>query len=644
MSGGRADKTAIRDYGLIGDCHGAALVSGDGAVDWCCLGRFDAEPVFCRLLDRDRGGFLSVTPTANCTTTRAYVADTNLLRTICTAASGEAAITDFMPVGRRPGSGTHNYVELVAPKQLVRIVEARQGAIELRIRYRPSLAFGAERPRLQFGANVITAGAGPMLLHDVIGFSLRDDAAEAVVTLRAGQRLMLILAATHVDAQSALAAVERQRAATTAFWREWIAYCRYRGPYAESVKRSLLAIKLLIYAPSGALVAAPTTSLPEEIGGSRNWDYRYCWLRDTAFVLYSLAIAGYGGEARRFSRFLPRVCAATAPNLQIMYGIEGETALHERTINHLRGYAGSRPVRIGNDAFDQRQIDVYGEVLDWALLYKTLGGACDAEWRALLAALADHVADHWREPDQGLWEMRRPAQHHVHGKIMSWVALDRAITLLGGNERWQRERDDIVADVLARGVVDGHLRQTYETQAIDAALLLVPMSGFPLDPRVFRNTVAAVEHALREGDFLNRYRTDDGVAGGEGAFLMCSFWLVDAYLQTGRRAEAEALFTRMLGHANDVGLFSEEIDPRSGAFLGNFPQAYTHLALIGSAAHLQLHAQHGAGALRGTYADRTKRMVTATLGWKALWAVFRATWKVGRILPSRASILELDAA
>jgi alpha,alpha-trehalase len=634
----------IRDYALIGDCHGAALVGRNGAIDWCCLGRFDAEPVFCRLLDADRGGFLSVAPTSGCAVARAYIEGTNLLRTVFTALGGELALIDFMPVGRRRGSATHDYVDLVAPRRLVRIVEALRGTIEVCIRYRPSVAFGRERTRLHLAEGAIVTDGGPVLLHDVVGFALEDDEALAIVTLTAGQRVVLILDAERPDARQVLAAVEQHRAATTAYWREWIAYCRYRGPYAEQVRRSLLTIKLLIYAPSGALVAAPTTSLPEEIGGCRNWDYRYCWLRDTAFVLYALAIAGYGGEARRFSRFLPRVCAATSPELKIMYGIGGETVLHERAIEHLRGYAGSRPVRVGNAAFDQRQIDVHGEILDWALLYKTLGGGCDASWRALLAALADYIADHWSEPDQGLWEMRGAARHHVYGKIMSWVALDRAIALVGANDRWQRERDRIVSEVVACGLAHGHLVQAYGSQEVDAALLLVPMTGFPLDARVFRNTVAAVEQVLRNGDFVHRYRTDDGVVGSEGAFLMCSFWLVDAYLQLGRRAEAEALFARLVGHANDVGLFAEEIDPGTGAFLGNFPQAYTHLALVGSAAHLQLYHQHGPTALHGGHADRARRMVSATLGWRALWAVFKATWKVGRILPSRASMLDLDDA
>jgi GH15 family glucan-1,4-alpha-glucosidase len=635
----------IRDYALVGDCHGSALVGRDGSVDWCCLRRFDADPVFCRILDSDRGGFLSLAPLTKFSVARSYVDGTNILQTVFTTEESELVVTDFMPVGRRRGSGTHNYVDLVAPHWLVRIVEISRGdAIDVRIAYRPTLDFGRNRAHLKLEENAISVDRGPFLAHNATGFTLTDDLAEANVSLQRGQRLVLVVSAQRLDVGKALAQSDRYRAITTAFWREWLGYCRYRGPYAEHVRRSLLTIKLLIYAPSGALAASPTTSLPEEIGGVRNWDYRYCWLRDTAFALYALAAAGYGGEARRFSRYLPRVCAATAPELRIMYGIDGETDLEEETLDHLPGYRGSRPVRIGNAAFSQRQIDVYGEILDWALLFETLGGKLDADGRAMLAALADYVADHWHEPDHGLWEMRGPLLHHVHGKIMSWVALDRAIRLIGRNDRWERERDRIVAEVQSRGGgrEHGYLIQAYDRPRADAALLLIVMTAFPAADSLLRNTIAAVESELRSRHFVYRYRSDDGVAGDEGAFLICSFWLVDAYLCIGRHAEAKELFERLLASANDLGLYAEEVQPADGAFLGNFPQAYTHLALIGSAAHLQLCEQRGGEALRGSYADRAKLMVAATLGWRAIWAAFRATWTVGRIFPSRESVLSLS--
>lgn len=631
----------IRDYGLIGDCHGAALVGRDGSIDWCCLGRFDAEPILCRILDDDHGGYLSVTPKGDFSSRRSYLEGTNILETVFTTAEGELALTDFMPVGRKRGTGTHNYVDLDAPNWLVRQVEARRGTMDVEVRFRPSIDFGRQPARLDAQNGRVLADRGLCLVHDIGKLSIDRDTARASINVTPDRPLVLVLSPRPVDASAVRERMGQYRQATIAFWREWLAYCRYRGPYAEAVKRSLLTIKLLTYAPSGALVAAPTTSLPEALGGARNWDYRYCWLRDAVFALYALGIAGYGGEARRFSEYLPRVCAATAPDLRIMYGIEGETNLEEGSLDHLRGYCDSRPVRIGNGAYRQRQIDVYGEILDWAVLFSALGGRFGREHRAMLAALADHVADNWNEPEHGLWEARKAPTHHVHGKIMSWVALDRAIRLLGDNKRWERARDRIVSEVRERGGIDeyGHLVQAFGQRSVDASLLRAPMVAFPIEEEPMQETVAAVERELRSGNLVYRYRTDDGVKGGEGAFLICSFWLVDAYLALGRQAEAKELFERLLGLANDLGLYSEEFDPASDSLLGNFPQVYTHLALIASAAHLQLYEEQGRTALHGSDADRAKLMVHATLGWKAVWAAFSATWKVGRILPSRNSIL-----
>ncbi len=641
---GRPDPSGylpIRDYALIGDCHGSALVGRNGSIDWCCLGRFDSAPVLCRILDRNAGGFLAVAPLSESSVTRSYLDGTNILQTVFTNRDGELVVTDFMPVGRRPGSGIHDYVDLAAPHWLVRTVACTRGTIDVRIQYSPSLDFGREPPRLRLEDNAISAARGPYLAHNVTGFMLTDDVSEAVLTLRSGQELRLALSSEQIEPRGALDRIARYRAITTAFWREWIGYCRYRGPYAEQVKRSLLTIKLLIYAPSGALAAAPTTSLPEEIGGVRNWDYRYCWLRDTTFALYALAISGYGGEARRFSRYLPRVCAATAPDLKIMYGIDGEIDLDEKILGHLEGYEGSRPVRVGNGAHTQHQIDIYGEILDWAVLFEALGGKFDRDGRTMLTALADYVCDHWHEPDQGLWEMRGPPLHHVHGKVMSWVALDRAILLLGKNARWEDNRDRIVSDIDSRGGGReyGCLVQAYGRPHTDAALLLIPMTAFPIDEELLRKTIAAVEKELRSEDFVYRYHTGDGVEGHDGAFLICSFWLVDACLYVGRHAEAKELFERLLRTANDLGLYSEEVDPASSSFLGNFPQAYTHLALIASAAHLRLVAGRGLEALQGSHADRAKLMVSATLGWRAIWAAFKATWRVGQLFSSKHSIL-----
>jgi len=631
----------IGNYALIGDCHGSALVARDGSVDWCCLGRLDADPVFCRVLDASRGGFLSIEPTRKFSVNRSYAGTTNILNTMFSTDVGDLLVTDFMPVGRRPGSGIHNYVDLIAPKCLIRTIEVTRGSVEIRIRYRPTIDFGAKTSRLSIQDGHIVAEDGPVLHHTASNFLLKDDVAEATTTLNRGQRFTLVLCDQATSLTKPLDAVDPLMTVTAAFWNEWIAYCRYEGPYLEAVKRSLLTIKLLIYAPSGAVVAAPTTSLPEAIGGERNWDYRYCWLRDAAFTLYALAVAGYGGEARRFSAYLPKACAATAPDLKVVYGIEWEVDLDERIVDNFEGYRRSAPVRTGNDAYRQLQIDIYGEVLDWALLFEALGGSFDDVSRLMLKALADYVAEHWSEPDQGIWEMRGRPRHYVHGKIMSWVALDRAIALLGENDTWQRERECIAAEVLARTEC-GHLVQAYGSHDVDAALLLVPMTAFPVPDEVLTSTVDTIEGELRSGDFVYRYRTKDGLEGSEGALLICSFWLVDALLHIGRYDEAKELFGRLVAHSSKLGLYAEEIDPTTKAFLGNFPQAYTHLALIGSAAHLALFEKLGAAGLKGTYADRGKRLVSATLGWRAIWAVFKASWKVGRIWSSKVSILETE--
>ncbi len=631
------DYRPIRDYALIGDCHGAALVSREGSVDWCCLGRFDADPIFCRILDAKVGGFFSIRPIEPYALSRSYLPNTNILETRFASDSGTVILTDFMPVGRKPGSGTHNYVDLAAPHMVVRVVEAPQGSAELIIRFRPTVAFGRSRAKLRVDQGQIAVDDGAVLYHNLKGFLAVGDVAEARVKIEQGQRLLFVLAARPTLTQDPILSIDRYKSVTSAFWREWIAYCRYRGPFQDAVRRSLLAIKLLIYAPTGAIIAAPTTSLPEQIGGVRNWDYRYCWLRDSAFALYALAVTGYGGEARRFSAFLPRVCEKTAPDLKVVYGIEGEVDLAEQVITHLEGYRRSRPVRVGNAASVQIQLDVFGEILDWALLYKRLGGRFARESRAMLAALADFVAKHWREPDRGLWEMRGTPLRHTHGRIMSWVALDRALRLLGTKSDWVKAREEVANDINANAAP--HLVQAHGRRDADAALLLAPFFGFRFDDSVIARTVQAVEEELRTGDFVYRYRTSDGVAGKEGAFLICSFWLVDALLYLGRRDEAAALFERLLRVAGDLGLYSEAVDPRDLTLLGNFPQAYTHLALIGSAVHLDLYDKGGSSALMGTYADRAQRAVSATLGWRGLWAAFKATWRVGRLFPSRASVL-----
>ena len=630
----------IADYALIGDCHGSALVSRAGSIDWCCLRRFDADPVFFRLLDAGRGGFWDVMPQGPVETSRAYLPGTNILRTVFVTETGTGAVTDFMPVGRSRDASVHDYVSLNAPCWLVRRFEALDGEVRFKSRIRPrGPGFAVAPLTLSYDGKALRAK----------GFSIwcgghvepGDDGATITFDLSAGQVEDAVL--TQIEPMTdPRPHCGRLFDITRCFWQEWIEYSRYRGPYEAAVTRSALALKLMTYSPTGALVAAPTTSLPEEIGGERNWDYRFCWLRDASFTLFSLGVLGYSGEAKSFAEFLTRRCLREGVTPQIMYSIDGEPFLPECTLDHLTGYADSRPVRTGNGAFDQKQLDVHGEVLDWAELRRVLGGRMRRDEASALRAIADHVCRTWREPDQGLWEARSAPRHYTQGKVMAWVALDRALNLFGDNPVWRRERDAILDGILNEGVAGDppYLAQAFGFQEVDAALLQVPLLGLPIPRGLLDQTVKRVERELRDGDFVYRYRTEDGLQGGEGAFLVTSFWLVDALLVMDRVGEARALFDRLLTYANDVGLYAEEIDPSSRAHLGNFPQALTHLALISSAALLHLYDVAGADGIKGTHADRAKRLVGAAEG---KWALLYALWRNRgvRIFGSAKSVLDL---
>jgi GH15 family glucan-1,4-alpha-glucosidase len=603
----------IRAYALIGDCYGAALVGSDGSVDWCCLGRFDSEPVLWRLLDAGKGASFEIRPIQGSAAERAYLPDTNIMRTVFSAPEGRLTVTDFMPVGRAPDTGAQDYVTLNAPGWLIRIVEGLEGRSAVHVRYsRASVPFDGTVPMDARGSSK----AEEPFLYTSGGPSAGSPEYDEVVDIAAGERRVFVLAPAPAAEYDPPRHGERLLAITHAFWQEWCGRCRYRGPYGEAVRRSALVLKALSFAPSGAIVAAPTTSLPEEPGGVRNWDYRCSWLRDSAFVLQALAALGYSGEARRYCEYLRLCCVQTLPDLQVLYGIRGETELAERTLDHLDGYDGSRPVRVGNGAYRQKQLDIYGELADWALIYTSLGEPIDATLEAMIRSLADYVAAHWHEPDQGIWEMRGEPRHHVHGKAMAWVALDRALRLLGANSRWETARAEVLDAITAHGIHPqaGHFVQAFDERDVDAALLLLPLLNLPVDSDILARTVAAVDERLRTGDYVHRYLTPDGLPGGEGAFLICSFWLVDALLVLGRAEEARALFERLLAKANDVGLYAEEIDPASGMFLGNHPQGFTHLALINSAVHLQLYEKGGAAALAGTHADRARRATPSEPG------------------------------
>jgi GH15 family glucan-1,4-alpha-glucosidase len=634
----------IRDYAAIGDCHGAALVARDGSIDWCCLRRFDGEPCFARLLDAENGGAFELRPTVAARTQRSYVPDTNVLVTRFELEDGASAeLIDVMPVGRQPGSSAHDYTRLNAPGWLVRIVRGIAGTVPFGLHYQPIRGFGdgfgALPPsglRLERG---IASGPGVPALHATVDLSITRDTAHANFEVWPGKTHAFIVASEPLPMLDVNPAAARMVTITMAFWREWLGYCRYDGPHDEAVRRSALALKLMTYAPTGAIVAAPTTSLPESIGGSRNWDYRFCWLRDAVFSVYAMSAIGFSGEAHGLVAFLKTRCFQR-DGVRLMYGVQGD-APDEQPVEGFGGYLDSLPVRIGNAARHQQQHDVYGQLLDLALLHRALGGSFDDEERSALAAAADQAAALWRLPDAGIWEMRSAPRHFVYSKIMCWVALDRAIQLFGDNGRWGRERQAIVAAVHEHGIHGGHLVQAFGARDTDAALLAALALGFPLDKNVMRHTVDAVVRELRDGDYLRRYRTDDGLPGQDGAFLLSSFWLVDALLLLDKPKEANALFDRLLERANDLGLFAEEVDPASHAFLGNFPQTLVHLAVVNTGVRLRLHARGGVAAIAGCHADRARRHGDPAAGASRWSAWLRRAWRTRRLRGSRQSILAL---
>ena len=600
----------ISAYALIGDAHSAALVSRDGSVDWCCFHRFDGRPVFARLLDWSRGGYFRIAPVGRYAATRRYLPETNVLETRFEASAGVIVLTDCFPV--RPPTDSQGAV--VEPyHQLLRLVRCDRGQVQVRIDFAPRFDFGLTVPRLELrdpDIAVVYGGADALVFQSqthLIHPGLADCHTE--LTLHDGQEVSTALTyglphelrVERLDHVEITRRVERTRR----FWEAWAARCRYRGPYRDSVLRSALVLKALTNAPTGAIVAAPTTSLPEAIGGERNWDYRYTWLRDTALTLSALFTLGYTDEAHAFMTWLKRTTAGRAKDLRVMYGVGGERLLPEIDLVELEGYRGSRPVRIGNAASAQFQLDVYGYLLDTAWLYHRHAGEIDAAFWELLQGAVAHVAEAWTAPDQGIWEVRSEPRHFVSSKVMAWVAVDRGIRLartLGLEadlERWERVRAEIRRRVEADGVdaASGAFVQAFGSPVLDASNLLIPLVGFlpPHDPRV-RATVERTERELARKGLVYRYVDgDDGVRGDEGTFVICSWWLVDNLALAGNFPRARQLFERLLGYGNDLGLFAEQVDPITGEFLGNFPQAFSHVGLIGAAMNLDKGARRQLG-------------------------------------------------
>ncbi|WP_267145515.1 glycoside hydrolase family 15 protein [Myxococcus dinghuensis] len=587
----------IADYALVGDCHSAALVGRDGAIDWACFPRFDAPAVFCRILDARKGGCFAVAPVEAFTSTRAYLEDSNVLATTFTTPRGVLEVVDCMPVFRGGAEGTH----VGTRHALLRRVRCLSGEVLASVVVAPRFEYGAFVPRVRrtsWRTVEVVGGADALWVSSTHELVATDDAVHARWTLRAGEEAWVEAAWTpsFVERSPAdapdMGDYRRRLDDTLAFWRTWIDRCAYSGEHVKEVRRSALTLKALTYAPTGALVAAPTTSLPEQWGGTRNWDYRYTWLRDASLTLISLLVSGYRDEADAFRHWLRRTSAGRAEDVQIMYGIEGHRLLPEVELSHLDGHGGARPVRVGNGAVKQLQLDVPGELLEATWLYSRAGGPVTPSNWAFLSGLVEVVCRDWRRPDQGLWEIRDEPRHFVHSKLYCWVALDRALRLAKSLglpaplERWEREREALRRYVLACAA-DGWFPQARGSTAADASTLLIPAVGFlPVAHPLVRRTVEQVRARLETEGLLYRYLAPDGLAGGEGAFLLCSFWLVDVLAHDDRRDEAEALLSRLLALSNDVGLYAEEALPRSKEALGNFPQAFTHMALVSSCAQL----------------------------------------------------------
>ncbi len=580
----------IEDYALIGDCQTAALVGKDGSIDWLCFPRFDSPACFAGILGADDHGHWRMAPACEIRAVRRRYRDgTLILETEFETDHGRVAVIDCMPLRTE------------AP-DVVRIIEGRSGSVPMAMTLKVRFDYGSIVPWVRHCSGGIRAAAGPDTVYcrspdvELQGADLQTVAS---FTVSAGERKRFVLtyAPTHGH-EPAQKDPDQAVAETEAWWRDWSQRCTYQGRWQKEVQRSLITLKALTYMPTGGLVAAPTTSLPEQVGGVRNWDYRYCWLRDATFTLYALITGGYVEEAQGWRDWLVNAVAGTPSQIQIMYGLGGERRLTELELKWLPGYRNSAPVRIGNAAAEQHQLDVYGEVMDALHLARRAGLEPDENaWRVQVALLKFLETD-WQHPDEGIWEVRGPRRHFVHSRVMAWVALDRGVKavekfqLPGDVDLWRKIRDEIHAQVCEKGF-DPELNsfvQYYGCKHLDASLLMLSPVGFlpPEDPRIV-GTVNAIQQRLTRGGFVDRYPTlteVDGLPPNEGAFLMCSFWLVDNLALLGRMDEAHELFEKLLSLQNDVGLLSEEYDPETGHLIGNFPQALSHVGLINTARNL----------------------------------------------------------
>jgi GH15 family glucan-1,4-alpha-glucosidase len=593
---------SIEDYGIIGDLHTVALVGIDGSIDWCCLPHFDSPSVFAAILDDEKGGYFKISAVSPERCKQLYLPDTNVLITRFFTTDGIAELIDFMPIeGRSLRYRPPNY------HQIIRRVSTVAGHVRFRLECFPAFNYARDKHEIHSfpqGVAFVSSSASVGLASPV-PLTINDTGVVAEFSLPRGHSATFFLRQADQGSDANLLIPEKMGDTafheTIDFWKSWVSQSQYTGRWREMVQRSALVLKLLTYAPTGAIVAAPTTSLPEEIGGVRNWDYRYCWIRDASFTLYALMRLGFHEEAGQFMGWLEERCRKLNPDgsLQPMYSVDGHFALTEESLSHLKGYKSSKPVRVGNEAYLQSQLDIYGGLLDSVYLYNKYGAPISYDLWRNLERLLDYVCNNWHRPDEGIWEIRGEPCHFVYSKLMCWVALDRGLRLANkrsfpaDQERWLKNRDQIYCEIMEQGWDQScnSFVQYYGSDRMDASLLLMPLVFFvsPSDPRMIR-TINRIQDHLAMDSLVHRYSLSDdnpvdGISGREGAFSICSFWLVEALTRAGRVEEARLMFEKMLGYANHVGLYAEEIG-HCGEALGNFPQAFTHLGLISAAYNL----------------------------------------------------------
>jgi len=593
---------AIEDYGIIGDLHTVALVGNDGSIDWCCLPHFDSPSVFAAILDDEKGGHFKISAVAPERSKQLYLPDTNVLITRFYCADGLAEVIDFMPIeGRSLRYAPPNY------HQIIRRVSTVAGHVRFRLECFPALNYARDRHEIHsFPQGVMFVSSSTSVgLASPVPLTIEGTGVVAEFGLPRGNTATFFLRQADQGSEANVLIPEKTGETafreTVDFWKLWLSQSRYVGRWREMVHRSALVLKLLTYAPTGAIVAAPTTSLPEAIGGVRNWDYRFCWIRDASFTLYALMRLGFDQEAGQFMNWLEGRCRELKPDgsLQPMYSVDGHSQLTEESLTHLKGYKNSKPMRIGNDAYRQSQLDIYGALLDSVYLYNKYGAPISYDLWCNLERLLDYVCNNWHRSDEGIWEIRGEPRHFVYSKLMCWVALDRGLRLANkrsfpaDQERWLKNRDQIYCEIMDQGWNQrcNSFVQYYGSDRMDASLLLMPLVFFvsPRDPRMIQTTERIQDH-LAMDSLVHRYSLSDdesvdGISGREGAFSICSFWLVEALTRAGRIEEARLMFEKMLGYANHVGLYAEEVG-HCGEALGNFPQAFTHLGLISAAFNL----------------------------------------------------------